>query len=71
MRFSTKLIMVVMSMMLLASCGTELPDNIKNYEVNKGGDSGGTNNITRIITSPHRHQQEFQQRVITHCRTFN
>ncbi len=44
MRFSTKLIMVVMSMMLLASCGTELPDNIKNYEVNKGGDSGGTNN---------------------------
>ena len=38
------MMMFVVGMLLLTSCGKELPDNLGNYEVKKGGDNGGSNN---------------------------
>ena len=33
-------VLYLFSLMLFASCGKELPDNLNNYEVNKEGNNG-------------------------------
>jgi predicted small lipoprotein YifL len=42
MKKSALIMLFLMGLMLLASCGKELPDSISNYEVTKGG--GGNQN---------------------------
>ena len=39
---------IMFCLMLFASCGTELPDNISNYEVNKEGNNSKQDPSTPI-----------------------